>query len=134
MAILNGIASGGEVSFSKKLSGNYSPLYISLLSWLTIIPTNGILSIFIGEKQSLPAFNTVWLWQVCYTLVSLFAFWFVIYGLKYVEASVGGLIGLMEVVFSVLFGIFVFREKLTYRVSMGAVLILGDLLFRKSLK
>lgn len=32
MAILNGIASGSEVAFSKKLSDKYSPLYLLILS------------------------------------------------------------------------------------------------------
>lgn len=125
MAVLSGIASGGEVSFSKKLSGNYSPLYVSLLSWLIIIPTNGILSVLVGEKQILPTFNLVWFWQFCYIFVSLFAFWFVINGLKYIEASIGGLIGLLEVIFSILSGIIFFGESLTLRVIIGALLILS---------
>lgn len=125
MAVLNGIASGGEVAFSKKLSGDYSPLYLSLISWLIIIPTNGLLSVVIGEKQVLPTFTLFWFWQLCYILVSFFAFWFVMYGLKYVEASIGGLIGLMEVVFSILFGIVIFGENLTTKIIIGAFLILG---------
>lgn len=125
MAVINGIASGGEVSFSKKLTGNYSALYVSLMSWLIIIPTNGLLSLVLGEKQLLPSFHLYWLWQLCYILVSLFAFWFVIAGLKYVEASVGGLIGLLEVIFSVFFGIVLFGESLTMRIVLGAASILG---------
>jgi drug/metabolite transporter (DMT)-like permease len=124
MAILNGIASGGEVSFSKKLSGSYSPLYVNLMSWLIIIPTNGLLSVVIGEKQLLPAFNLVWFWQFCYIFVSFFAFWFVISGLKYVEASIGELIGLLEAVFSILFGIFIFGENLTIKIVIGSLFIL----------
>ncbi|HLD02502.1 MAG TPA: EamA family transporter, partial [Candidatus Nanoarchaeia archaeon] len=53
MAIINGIASGGEVSFSKKLTGNYSPLYVSWLSWLIITITNLPFSLFFGETQHL---------------------------------------------------------------------------------
>lgn len=125
MAVLNGIASGGEVAFSKKLSGDYSPLYISLMSWLIVIPTNGFLSLVLGEKQILPSFSLVWLWQICFVFVSFFSFWFVIYGLKYIEASIGGLLGILEVVFTILFGIIFFKETLTTRVILGAVLVLG---------
>lgn len=125
MATLNGVASGGEVSFSKKLTGAYSPLYVSLMSWFIIIPTNGFFSILLGEKQLLPGFHIFWLWQLCYIIVSLFAFWFVMGGLKYVEVSIGGLIGLLEVIFSVLFGILLFGESLTTRIILGAVLILS---------
>lgn len=125
MAVLNGIASGGEVAFSKKLSGSYSPLYLTALSWLIILPTNGILSLLVGETQIIPSFNIVWLWQFGYIVASLFAFWFIIAGLKYVEASIGGLIGLLEVVFSISFGILIFGENLTQRVILGALFILS---------
>jgi len=124
MAILNGIASGGEVSFSKKLSSTYSPLYITLMSWLIVVPTNGLLSVALGEKQLLPSLELFWLWQLGYIIASLFAFWFVIEGLKYVEASIGGLMGLLEVVFSITFGILIFKESLTLRVGLGALFIL----------
>jgi len=123
-AVVNGIASGGEVSFSKKLSGAYSPLYIVWLSWLIIIITNGIISVVLGEVQHLPSLDIVWLWQAGYTVASLFAFWAVIAGLKYIEASIGGLIGLLEVVFSILFGILIFQEILTTKIIVGAAFIL----------
>lgn len=124
MAMVNGIASGGEVSFSKKLTGNYSALYMSLLSWLIIIPTNGLLSVVFGEHQILPSLDMFWFWQVCYIIASFFGFWFVMAGLKYVEASVGGLLGLLEVVGSVGFGILIFGEHVTSKIIIGAFLIL----------
>lgn len=124
MAVLNGIASGGEVAFSKKLSGDYPPLYLTWLSWLIILPSNAILSFFLAETQILPTLNIVWLWQLGYVVASLFAFWLVIAGLKYVEASIGGLIGLLEIIFSIIFGIVIFHEVLSPRILIGGVLIL----------
>lgn len=125
MAILNGVASGGEVSFSKKLSGNYTPLYLSWLSWLTILVVNGIISVAIEEVQVLPSFDVVWLYQIGYSVASLFGFWFIIAGLKYVEASIGGLLGLLEIVFSIIFGILIFGEGLSSRVVLGGLLIIA---------
>lgn len=124
LAIVNGIASGGEVSFSKKLTGNYSPLYITWLSWVIIVLTNAPISILVGEFQRLPSFEIVWLYQLGYALVSIFAFWLIIKGLKYTEAGIGGLIGILEIVFSILFGIILFHEQLTSKVLSGAVLII----------
>ena len=124
LAIVNGIASGGEVSFSKKLSNSYSPLYLITLSWVVILFTNGFISVVIGETQHLPSFDIVWVYQIGYTIASLFAFWLIIACLKYIESSVGGLIGLFEIVFSISFGIIIFKEALTYEVGFGAVLIL----------
>jgi drug/metabolite transporter (DMT)-like permease len=123
-AAFNGVASGGEVAFSKKLTGIYSPLYVSALSWLIIIPTNGFISVLLGEQQALPSFNAAWGWQICYTVASLFAFWLIIKGLQFVEASVGGLIGILEIVFSIMFGIVIFGESIASRAIVGGLLIM----------
>lgn len=124
MAILNGIASGGEVSFSKKLSGSYSTLYITWLSWMIVAITNAPISIALGEIQHLPSFDVVWLYQIGYVVSSIFAFGLIIEGLKRIEASIGGLLGLLEVVFSIIFGIVIFKELLTVQVGVGASLVL----------
>ena len=124
LAVVNGIASGGEVSFSKKLSGNYSPLYITWMSWAIIIITNAPISILLGEVQHLPSFEIVWIYQIGYTIASIFGFWLIIKGLKYTEAGVGGLIGLMEIIFSILFGIIIFNETLTSKIIVGGLLII----------
>ena len=124
LAVLNGIASGGEVASTKKLSQTYSPLYLTFLSWLIIIVTNAPISILLGEIQRLPEFNLPWLFQLCYVFANFFAFWFVVEGLKHVESSIGGLLGLLEVVFSILFGIIIFQETLTLKIIIGAMLVL----------
>lgn len=124
MAMLNGVASGGEISFSKKLSGSYSTFYITWLSWVVIVITNAPFSILLGEPQLLPSLDWVWLWQLGYTVASMLAFWLIIEGLKYVEAGIGGLLGLLEIIFSVVFGLWLFNEALTVQVVIGALLIL----------
>jgi drug/metabolite transporter (DMT)-like permease len=123
MAVLNGITSGGEVSSTKKLSGNYSSLYLSWLSWVIILVTNLPISIFLGEVQHLPSFDIVWIYQIGYAISSIFGFWLIIKGLKYVEASIGGLIVLLEIVFSISFGIMIFSEVLTLKIFFGAIFI-----------
>lgn len=124
MALINGIASGGEVAFSKKLSNKYTPVYITILSWGIILITNSIISVLIGETQVAPNFSMPWFWQLAYSITSLFAFWLVITGLKYIDASIGALIGLLEIVFSVIFGIIIFGESLTLSVAIGGILII----------
>jgi len=124
MAILNGIASGGEVASSKKLTGDYSPLYVSWLSWVIILLTNAPISILLGEVQHMPSFDMVWIWQLGYTIASLLGFYLIIKGLTYVEASIGGLLGLLEILFAILFGIIIFNEGLSVQIIVGAVLII----------
>lgn len=123
LAVVNGIASGGEVSSSKKLS-SYSPLYLSWLSWVIIFISNLVISVIIGETQHIPSFNLAWLFQVGYTITSVLGFWLIIKGLREVEASVAGLIGLLEIVFSILLGIIIFHEQLTLKIILGGILII----------
>lgn len=124
MAVFNGIATGVELASSKKLTGSYSPLYVTWLSWLIIAVTNGIASVALGETQYLPQFTFAWLFLVVYAVVSLLGFWFAIEGYKNTEASVGGLLALLEVVFAGIFGIVLFSQPLTLKVAFGGVLIL----------
>lgn len=124
MAMLNGVATGVELSSLKKLTGSYTPLYIAWLSWLVIAVTNGIVSVSLGEIQQLPAFNFAWLYIVIYAFVSLLGFWFAIEGYKNTEASVGGLLALLEVIFAVIFGVIIFSQLISLRIAFGGVLIL----------
>lgn len=59
-----------------------------------------------------------------YSIVNAVAFWLVIVGFRYVDASVGSLIGLMEVVFAVIFGAVIFHEVLNTSIYIGGILIL----------
>lgn len=124
MAMLNGVASGGEISSSKKFSNKYSTLYITTLSWVIILITNAPISFLLGERIFMPSFDIVWLWQLGYTVASMLAFWLIIEGLKHVEAGIGGLLGLLEIVFAVALGIILFEESLTLKVALGSLLII----------
>jgi len=124
MALLNGAATGVELSSSKKLSRNYSPLYRTWLSWTVIAISNFIASVAIGEVQQLPALNIHWLYLAAYAVASILGFWLAIEGYKYAEASVGGLLALLEVIFAVIFGIIIFHQPLTGKIVFGGVIIL----------
>ncbi len=125
MAVLNGTASGTELSSSKKLTTSYSALYITWLSWVSIIITNSIFSLVAGETQHVPTFSVAWVYLVGFAICSILSFWLAIEGLKYIESSIGGLIGLLEIVFSIGFGIFIFNESLAPNIIIGGLLIIS---------
>ena len=125
LAMLNGVASGGEVSSSKKIEAKYSPALIVFWGWVFTLVLHLPISLLVGEKQVPIHFNHAWLWLVIYSVVNAAAFWLVIVGFRFVDASIGSLIGLMEVVFAVIFGAIIFHEALNLSVYFGGVLILA---------
>ena len=124
LAALNGVASGGETSSTKKISDKYPPALLVFWGWVFTIITHLPLSLLLGEKQVAPQFNRAWLWLVLYSIVNAAAFWLVVTGYKHVDASIASLVGLAEVVFAILFGAIIFHQKVTWSVYVGAVVIL----------
>jgi drug/metabolite transporter (DMT)-like permease len=124
LAAINGVASGGEVSTTKKSTDKYSSLMIGNAVWLGILITHLPMSLITHEKQITPAFDTQWLAMLVFAGAGLAAFWLVIEGFKFVDASIGSLIGLLEIVFGVLFGIVFFDEILSATVVFGGLLII----------
>ena len=124
LAVINGVASGGEVASSKRLSTTYSSLNLSFWEWFVTLATHLPIALLLHEHQSLPAANRAWLGMILFVVASLVAFWLVIEGFRHVDASIGGLIGLMEIIFGVVFGAIFFHEVLHWSVYIGGVLIL----------
>lgn len=124
LAIVNGIASGGEVSTTKLIPQKFSALQTSIMVWGSIFITHLPVSLLIGEAQLTPTLSLSWLAMIGFAFAGVLAFWLVIEGFKYVEASVGGLIGLLEIVFAIVFGVLVFSENLYLSTIFGAIIII----------
>ena len=125
LAGVNGIASGGEVSSTKKISGRYPPLLIAFVGWSATVVVHLPLSILLGEKQWVPAFTLEWLWLFVYAIVGMVAFWLVVEGYRHVDASIGSLLGLSEIIFAIIFGALIFHQSLTVAVVIGGLIILS---------
>jgi len=124
LAVVNGIASGGEVSTTKKSTQKFSSLQVSIFVWLGILITHLPLSILLGEPQIPFSFSPTWLAMFGFATAGLISFWLVVEGFKFVDASIGGLIGLLEIVFGVLFGLLFFHEQLSFSIISGGFFII----------
>jgi drug/metabolite transporter (DMT)-like permease len=123
LSALSGIASGGEVATSKKITDKYSSLQVTTYSWILILITHLPLSILMGENQLIPEFSLEWFSMLGYAASGLLGFWLVIEGFRHVDASIGGLLGLFEILFSTLFGVLIFNDHLTISVIIGGMII-----------
>jgi len=124
LAAANGIASGSENASSKKLTDKYAPGLIIFWGWAFTLLTHLPLSLLLHEPQPRPAFTAGWGYLLCYSIFNAAAFWLGIQGYKYVDASIGSLLGLMEILFAVVFAAIVFHQHITWIIAVGGVLII----------
>ena len=123
LAMFNGVASGAEVASSKKLE-KYPPILIVFWGWVFTLITHLPLSLLVGEEQVAIHFNEAWLWLVVYSVVNGLTFWMAIKGFQMVDASIGSLIGLLEIVWAAVFGAILFDEALGWSIYVGGALII----------
>ncbi len=120
-AILAGAMGGVEVVLTKKISNRYSTLQILTAVFAAMVIGNGVLSAGFGE--GLPGRNANWLAQTGYAFSMLGAMYFVVKGFQNVEASLGSLFGITEILFAIIFGLIFFGEFLSPDVVIGSFLI-----------
>jgi drug/metabolite transporter (DMT)-like permease len=123
MAILNGVASGGEVSFTKKVSDRYSVLQLTFVTWVVIFIVHFIFAVFQNETL-LPVQTPMSIIGILlFATTAMLAYWLVVAGYKTIEAGIGGLIGTLEVPFAVILGALFFAEQLAPIAIVGGALI-----------
>ncbi len=124
LVLFNGLASSGEVTFSKKISNSYSSTQITFLIFAVIGISHLLLSLVVGETQDSRLFTQSFPIMLLFVVASLLGMITVVEGFKRVEPSIGTILGLTEIVFSVVIGIVLFAEKMTFPVLLGGACIL----------
>lgn len=124
MGILAGSAGGVEVVFTKNVSHTYSPIQVSTMLWGVSFIIHLLLSLATLEPITVPTMSIPWLGVLGYGLASLAAFYLVSLGYKYIEPSVGGVVGLLEIIVGIAFGVLLFSEVITFSIGIGAIFIL----------
>ncbi|MBI5151057.1 MAG: EamA family transporter [Candidatus Pacebacteria bacterium] len=119
-----GFMGASGVVFSKKLSSRYSETQILTSLFIVMLLSNGILSILFKEQVPLLTFTAPWFAQFGYTGALVIANSFAILGFKYLEPSVGGILGLLEVVFAAVLGVVLFQENVTPQLFLGSICII----------
>ncbi|HEX3081735.1 MAG TPA: DMT family transporter [Candidatus Saccharimonadia bacterium] len=122
-AVVSGLATGLNITASKNLP--YGALQTTLIAWTGGLVTNLPLMWLTHEAPVPPLSDKHWLYLFCFVAISIAASWSVIQGVKLVEAGVAGILGLLEVVFGIGFGVVLFHEHPTAITLVGAGFILA---------
>jgi drug/metabolite transporter (DMT)-like permease len=116
-AIVSGLAVGLTMIVDRQLP--YSAAQTTLMTWTSTLLINIPLVWLLHEQMPLFAPDIHWIFLLCFSCASALGSWLLIAGLKQVEAGAAGILGLMEIVFAVIFGIMIFRESLTPMIVAG---------------
>ncbi|HSX05655.1 MAG TPA: DMT family transporter [Candidatus Saccharimonadales bacterium] len=121
-ALEAGLATGLNVVASQKMP--YSASQTTIIAWTGGILINIVLTYLTGEQHHHLTFDISWLYLVLFALTSIAASWSVIRGVKLIDAGSAGLLGLLEIVFGVVFGMLFFAERPSSLAFIGMVAII----------
>ena len=125
IATISGLCAGTEVVFTKKLSDKYSSEQLTIgvytACFLITFPIFLVLNNFSFIVEST---TIAWIADFGYAISSLIAFMFVVKGYKYLESSIAGIIGLLEVPIGILLSFIIFKEQIDLSIIIGGLLII----------
>ncbi len=121
-ALVSGLATAANMSATKRVPYNGSQS--AILVWLPGIIVNIPIALLLGEHMPTIGWHVEWFYLLLYVITSLIASWTFIQGLKLVEAGAAGILGLLEVVFAVVFGVVFFSERPNMIVLTGVTSII----------
>lgn len=121
-AMLSGFAASANMVIAKKLP--YNATQSTWIFWVLSALANICMAVILQEKIPVIGWHMEWLYLFIFAVASVAASWLFIKGLKLIEAGAAGILGLLEIVFGVLFGIELFHERLSFLVCIGISIII----------
>lgn len=122
-ALVSGLSAGANMVFSKHIRYNATQSTITL--WVASGVASAFMAVVLQEHQPVFGWHAPWLYLVFFAIASVVASWAVVAGVKRIDAGAAGILGLLEIVFGVLFGILFFREQPTFLALLGMVVIVA---------
>ncbi|MDB5163879.1 MAG: hypothetical protein JWS12_497 [Candidatus Saccharibacteria bacterium] len=122
-AALSGVGSAANTVITKKIPYNASQT--TVVMWVASVIGNAIMVVVLREAIPQIGFHKQWLYLVVFAIASAIATWTLIKGIKLIEAGAAGILGLLEIVFGVGFGMIFFHERPAAIALVGALLIIA---------
>ena len=110
--------------FAKKISSSYSALQLNYLDMVVTAVTGIFISALIHERWIEPSFSQSWLALAGMGSIFIITGQLIIYGFRHLEAQVGSIVMLMEIVFGLFLGFMLYDEVLSVTSLIGGALII----------
>jgi drug/metabolite transporter (DMT)-like permease len=108
-ALLSGLATAASTVFAKQI--HYGSTQSTIAMWTVGIFSNALMALLFSASIPRISFDIEWMYLIIFAIASIVASWTFVRGLKLVDAGTAGILGLLEIVFGVLFGILIFHEQ-----------------------
>lgn len=120
--ILCGFSSGLHGVISKKLP--YNVTQTTIVGWTISVIANGIMMFVVSEKLPKIGLHIEWFYLVLFAIASIISSWAFVKGIKLIEAGAAGILGLLEIVFGIVFGVMFFNEHPSGIALSGVAIII----------
>ncbi len=121
-AFISGLSSAANAVFSKKI--HYSSTQSTLMLWIASVVANVFMAFILSSPYPKIGLQIQWFYLIMFAVTSVIASWSLVRGLKTIDAGTAGILGLLEIVFGVLFGVVFFSERPSFIVLLGVMVVI----------
>jgi drug/metabolite transporter (DMT)-like permease len=122
-ALLSGFAAAAHYVIGKQLP--YNATQSTIIMWAASVIANAAMLFVLREQFPSIGLHMEWFYLFIFGVASVAATWLFMKGIKLIEAGAAGILGLLEIVFAVLFGALFFHERPGTVVLLGVVSIIA---------
>jgi drug/metabolite transporter (DMT)-like permease len=123
LAALSGLGSAFNTVIVKKIP--YNATQSTVVMWVASVIANVFMAFIFRERYPAIGLHMQWFYLVLFAVASVIATWSLIVGIKLIEAGASGILGLLEIVFGVGFGMIFFHERPDVLALVGAGIIIA---------
>lgn len=123
LAAISGLGSAFNTVLVKKVS--YNATQATVVMWAASVIANIFMAIIFREKYPDVGLHMQWVYLLFFAIASVIATWSLVKGVKLIEAGAAGILGLLEIVFGVGFGMIFFHERPGALALIGAIVIIA---------
>jgi len=124
LAMIAGVGFAFWTTFAKKISGTYSAIQLNLVDNVISAICFCAVSIIIREVWIVPDFSKIWLANYGLGIIFIFTGQLVVYGFRHLEAQIGSLVMLSEILFGLIVGVIFYKEIISLPTFIGGALII----------
>ena len=122
-ATLSGVGAAIVTFASKQIP--YKATQATLAIWSMSTIANVLVALVISETRPAIGWHVQYLYLLVFAIASVIASWSLTKGVKLIDAGAAGILGLLEIVFGVLFGVIFFHERPDVVALIGMAIIIA---------